>query len=262
MKTDLLLVLIVGALGLIAVASAADTPMVIFPEPQPAGFAGSDIAIKVRIENPGQAAIDGKLFTRLWQLSSATLVPLGEAMPWWDGRIEAGKSVDATARIALPAFRTATRLRLQLLAADGAPAGKLDVTAIPRDWLRGEIAALPAPPALYDPQGRLAPAFAKLGIEATILNETAEFARITSSLVILVFQSETEVLSAASQRLIARGVGVVWIQESQTPGESAMVRGIIPLGTDLATSAPAQFRLVQWMREALRRKQSHRTTNQ
>ena len=242
--------------ALVISAHAADPATVSFPEPQPAGFAGTEIAVSVRIENRGDAAIVSKFSARLWQMSSATLVPLGDALPLWDGRIEAGKSADAVAKIALPDFRAATRLRLQVLAADGTPAGKVDVTVIPRDWLRGEIAALPAPPALYDPASRIAPAFAKLGIETVPLRETADFANVRAGLVVIVSPKEQiESLTADARRLIARGVGVVFIQPVEVQAKDAMVRGVLPPDTDFAESASAQFRLVQWLREALKRKQ-------
>ena len=167
--------------------SFADQGSIGFPELPPAGFAGAELAIPVRIDNRGDAVINAKFSTRVWQMSSATLVPLGKAQPWWTGRIEARKSADAVAKIALPDFRTATRLRLQVLAEDGTPAGKAEVIAIPRDWLRGEIAALPMPPALYDPASRLAPAFAKLGIEAAPLREVGDFGNVRASVAIVVF---------------------------------------------------------------------------
>ena len=246
-------------LALAAVAHAADQAAVNFPEPQPVGFAGTELAVPVRIENRGEAAMDAKFSTRLWQMSSATLVPLGEAVPWWEGRIEAGKSADAIAKIALPDFRSATRLRLQVLAADGSPAGKVDVTAIPRDWLRGEIAALPAPPTLYDPGSRIASAFAKLGIETVPVREAADLANVRASLVVIVSpQEQIESLTAAAQRLVARGVGVAFIQTVETTAKDAM---ILAPGTDLADSAPAQFRLVQSLREALKRKQTPTPTS-
>ena len=243
-------------LALAVTARASDQATVSFPEPQPVGFAGTELAIPVRIENRGEAAIDAKFFTRLWQISSATLVPLEEAVPWWDGRIEAEKSADASAKIALPDFRTATRLRLQVLAADGTAAGKVDVTAIPLDWLRGEIAALPVLPALYDPGSRIAPAFAKLGIETSPVREAADFSNVRASLVIIVSPNEQiESLTADAQRLIGRGVGVVFIQPVEPVAKDAILRGVLAPGTDFAESAPAHFRLVQRLREALKRKQ-------
>ncbi len=203
--------------------------------------------------------MDAKFSTRLWQMSSATLVPLGEAVPWWEGRIEAGKSADAIAKIALPDFRAATRLRLQVLAVDGTPAGKVDVTTIPRDWLRGEIASLPAPPALYDPGSRIAPAFAKLGLEMVPVREAADFTNVRASLVIIVSPKEQiESLTVAAQHLAARGIGVVFIQPVETTAKDAM---ILPPGTNFADSAPAQFQLVRWLREALKRKQTPTPAN-
>lgn len=243
-------------------AHAADQATLSFPEPQPAGFAGTELAIPVRIENLWEVAMDAKFSTRVWQMSSATLVPLGDAVPWWEGRTEAGKSVDAIAKIALPDFRAATRLRLQVLAADGTPAGKVDVTAIPRDWLRGEIAALPMPPALYDPASRIAPAFAKLGIGTAPVRDVADFANVRASVVMIVSPKEQiESLAADAQRLVTRGVGVVFIQPVEAAAQDAIVRGVLAPATDLAESAPAQFRLAQWLREALKRKQPPTSTN-
>lgn len=217
-------------------ALAADQATISFPEPPPAGFTGTELVIPVRIGNPGTAAINAKFSTRLWQMSSATLVPLGDAIPWWNGRIEAGKSDDANAKIALPDFRAATRLRLQVLAADGTPAGTVDVTAIPRDWLRDEIATLPAPPALYDPQSRIAPAFAKLGIKA---NQVDDLANVRGSVVIIVPPPEkSESMEAEKQSLATRGIGVVFIAPD----------------IDLAASAPTQLQLVHGLRDALKRK--------
>ena len=245
--------------ALAAAACAGDPLTVSFPEPPPAGFAGAELIIPVRIENRGAAAIDAKFSTRLWQMSSATLVPLGEAVPWWRGRIEAGKLADGGVKIVLPDFRTAIRLRLQVLAEDGTLAGKVDVTAIPRDWLRGEIAALPAPPALYDPANRIALAFTKLGIEATPLREVDDFASVRTSVAIVVLLKEPgEPLTAAAQRLATRGVGIVFVQTVETVAKDAM---LLAPGTDFADSAPAQFLLVQKLRDALKRKQPPTTAS-
>lgn len=239
--------------------SLANQATISFPDPQPVGFTGTELAIPVRIENPGEAAVDAKFSTRVWQISSATLVPLDEAVPWWSGRVEAGKLADGVVKIALPDFRVATRLRLQVLAEDGTLAGKVDVTAIPRDWLRGEIAGLPVPPALYDPAGRLAPAFAKLGIEAVPLREVGDFGNVRASVAILVFPKEqTEALATAAKNLAARGIGIVSVQTVETAEKDAM---LLAPGTDFADSAPAQFLLVQKLREALKRKQQPTTAS-
>ncbi len=244
-----------------ASASAAEPLFISFPELLPVGFSGSEIAVDARIENRGDAAVEAKFSTRLWQMSSATLVPLSEAQAWWSGRVEAGKSVDVIAKIALPECKAATRFRLQVLAADGTLAAKVDATAIPRDWLRGQFATLAAPPALYDPAERIAPAFAKLGIETAAVRATNDLANLRAPVAIVVSPKDQTQSLAAAERLAARGVGVVFIDEVETAEKGAMVRGVLAPGVDLAESASAQFRLAQWLREALKRKQTQNTTN-
>ncbi len=253
MKT-LRLLLEIGWLccALSASASAAELLSISFREPGSVGFAGSEIAVDVRIESRGSAVVETKFSTRLWQMSSATLVPLGEAAAWWNGRVEGGAVVNASVKIAVPEFRAATRLRLQILDADRAQVARCEVVAIPRTWLRDELAALPAPPALYDPQKLIAPAFTKLGIEFAAVRDAEGLAAFTGPVVIVV--SPDGSLAESAQKIAARGRGVVLVGEVGEKLRATLAGGTFAKDTDFSESAPAQFQLMQWLREALRRK--------
>ena len=235
------------------VARAADEVRVSFPGPVSAAFCAAEIVVPVRIENRGGAAVETKFFTRLWQMSSATLVPLGEAAAWWNGRVEAGAVVSESVKIAVPEFRAATRLRLQILDADRSPVARFEWVAIPRKWLHDELAALPALPALYDPQKLIAPAFAKLGIEFATVPDAEGLAALTGPVVIVV--SRDGLLAESAQRLAARGRGVVFVGEAGEKLRATLAGGTFAKDTDFSESASAQFQLMQWLREALRRKQ-------
>jgi hypothetical protein len=243
--------------GFGAQVSAADLE-VSFPNPPIASFTGEEIAVPVRIKNRGGSALDAEFFTRLWQMSSATLVPLGEMVPWWNGRVEAGAALVAHAKIAVPEFRAATRMRLQILDADRAPAARVEFVAIPRKWLHDELAALGAPPGLCDPQQRLAPAFRKLDIEAAPARDLEQLAALTGR-VVLIIPPEDQIATVveAAQRLAARGCAIVLIGDMEEKWRSLFAGGVIPKDIDFSESAPAQLKLGQWIREAVRRKQQN-----
>ena len=82
-------------------------------ESPPAVFAGRPTTIKALFRNPTDAPVELEVSTRLFQASSATLVPLGDTQPWKKLHVLPKQTVLETFAVTFPEIRSATRFRIQ-----------------------------------------------------------------------------------------------------------------------------------------------------
>ena len=84
-------------------------------EQSPAVFGGDTRLVQVVFRNSGEGSIKTALKTRLFQLSSATRMPVGEAEAWKKLTVLGGQTVLETIRLKCPDVRTTTRFEIRWL---------------------------------------------------------------------------------------------------------------------------------------------------
>ena len=221
-------------------------------------FAGEPAAITVLIGNGGPAAVKGPVFTRLFQLSSATKIPLGEKQPWKELEVLAGQTVSEKLELTFPALAEPALYRVEFATAAGDPLGALPVRACPRNVLQtlarwsGE-----RPVGVLDAGGKLGDLLKKNGLTtADLTGENA--ADFHGPLAILRSADGTaadkERLRTIAATLAQHGVPVLWLQpapagterETRTVGKGASVCELALRDFDrLENSAAAQMRLLE-----------------
>ena len=233
----------------LAVSAEAGTQVVFSDEPAP---------IAVLIGNGGPAAVKGDVFTRLFQLSSATKIPLGEKQPWKELEVLAGQTVREKLELTFPALAEPALYRVEFATAAGDPLGAVPVRACPRNMLQtlarwsGE-----RPLGVLDAGGKLGDLLKRNGVTtAEITFESA--ADFRGPLAILRSAdgtaAEKERLRAITATLAQRGVAVLWLhpapagteRETRTVGKAASVCELALRDFDrLENSATAQMRLLE-----------------
>jgi hypothetical protein len=98
-------------------------------------FAGVASTIEVTIRNRGSVALDSEFSTRLFQVSSATRLPVGGSQVWKRLQILPEQTILESVPVHLPDVRAITQFQVQMLAADK-PAGQCTVVGCPRDLIR------------------------------------------------------------------------------------------------------------------------------
>jgi hypothetical protein len=222
----------------------------------PVGFAGSEIEIPIRAENRGASREVNELSIRLWQRASSTKQPLGPAVKWREIGLEGGAAVMATVKVKLPEVHTAVALSVQILSADGVPQGELPLVVIPKDWFASQIAALPQPLMLHDPEALLTPALEKMGVKFTASDHAD---RAEAATVVLV-SSEPGRIEGLAETLATRGLPTVLLSTKEVRADvrRRFVQGTIGDFKDLADSAQAQHRFVTLLSAAFRAKAANR----
>ena len=242
-------------------AHCAEVLTVTGPSPAPAGFAGSELEVLIRLENTVTDRVETVLFTRLWQQSSSILQPVAPRQEWWRGQIEAKGNVSATARVGIPEVRAATRFRLQVLGNDGRSLAQLPLIAIPKGWFPEQLAHFPVGLAVYDPEAHVTPALRQLRVEFNEVRTVDEIVRPSKNVALLVpAASEADSVLASARERAARGEATAVLVASP-PAESGEVKSPVVVGSldeyrDLSESAGAQYRFVTLLQDALRRKPS------
>ncbi len=127
----------------------AETPQVV--------FAGGPAKAALILRNPDGDRREQELSIRIFQLSSATAMPIGERQPWKKVQMLGGQTVIGSVPVTLPEIRAATFFRIEVSSPDGVVA-RLPILACPRDLLQ-RLAAFggETPVGIYDPEARLKP---------------------------------------------------------------------------------------------------------
>lgn len=202
------------------------------PEPGiQAAFCAEPVKLKVGFSNPKNEVTKTPLRTRVYQKSSATLMPVGEIQPWKEVRLLEGQSVIETVSITFPEIKAPTRFQVHVLG-EQTLIGKVEVDVYPPNLLK-QISLLlgESKLAIFDPQNHLKPSFVKAGIAFEDLQSGTELDVFQGKLAIFNLtpptQRPSQEFEAHVHQIIKRGIAVIWIrpetENHQLPAPLTMV---------------------------------------
>lgn len=243
---------------------AAGGELVWLPDAEPQQvFARDAQAVKAVIRNRGAQRVTEPIYARLYQVSSATMAPLGK--PWFWRRLEMlpGQTVLEEIRVSFPQVRAAAPFRLFWLNEHGTTLAYTEVWAYPTDLLQSlKTLADGAPLGVFDPAGRLKPLLHEQQIEFDDLARSDTLAGFKGRLVIVgpveqAAQIPETFAQQLGRRAKDRGLAIVWFQSPdehrfrkpsvahRVPlGNGAMVVSPASLVADLTVSPRSQINLV------------------
>ena len=248
--------------------SPAHTQLQTQPDHEPErAFAGEGRKITVMIYNPGGSAVKADLRTCLYQASSATAMPLGEA-PWKKLEGLPGQTVLESASMNFPAVKAETPFVVQWVDGTDKLIGTSDVLVYPPDLLKDLKPLVGEEPlGVLDPQNQLKPLLKATAVEYQDLEVTSLESCSSKLAIIGPFQSKGQMregLSAQVKALALKGVSVVWIQPppekrqrlkpsfyTVLEAKGAVVVAQAGLVANLTDNPEAQLNLIQLARLAL-----------
>jgi hypothetical protein len=185
---------------------AQETPLV---------FSGKQ-TLEVIFKNPADKTNASELRTRLYQASSATLLPMGESEPWKHLQVLAGQTVIENLAVNFPAVRAITEFRVRF-SADEKQIADVKIQVVPDDLLK-QLSALAdkSPIGVLDPNHQLKPLLEKNKVEFHDLEKDTGFDGFQGKLVIVgPFRSKDSVPENLGKRIAAKRekpLAIVWIQ--------------------------------------------------
>lgn len=205
------------------VVASAQLELVPDESPQ-AVFAARPQNVRVALRNPSGKTVTGDVQVRLFQLSSASAVPLGSAKPWKKIEILPQQTVLETLTLEFPEVRTASRLRVELIGV-----GRTEVIVYPIDLLkRLKALAREQPLGVVDPDGQLKPLLKQASVDFADF----EVEPVDSKLAIV--WSRASGLPESVTSRVKTGMAVVWIRSSAIPTTYA-----VRLGAGVVVITPA-----------------------
>ncbi len=232
-------------LGMSTIAAQAQLKLLPVPELQQV-FGGGFRTITLTWHNPGQKPFSQELSTRLYQASSATIVPLGTA-PWRSLEILPGQTVIESASLVFPAVNAETRFVIQWLAGTNQVLGTSEALVYPPSLLK-ELKSLAGeePLAVLDPQDLLKSLLKAAAVEFLDF-EDANIENYPGKLVIVgPFQNKTQMREGLASQLRARP-SFYAVPE----GKGTVVVVQASLTASLSERPEAQLNLIQFARLAL-----------
>ena len=215
-----MLLLFVGLLPLTATAGIELVP----DATPPAVFAARPQTISVTLRNPAGTTAEADVHTRLFQLTSGSVVPIGEAQPWKKIQVLPQQTVLETLPLTFPEVRTTTRFRLEL-----SGIGRTEIMVYPNDLLK-QLKTLAGEPPLgvFDPEGRLKPLLKAAGVKI------ADFETEPTDSKLAIVWSEATALPDSVTARVKTGMAALWIRPSPVPTTYT-----VRLGGGLVVVAPA-----------------------
>ncbi len=136
-------------------------------------FAGEARKIRVTFSNPTDKTVEVQVRTRVFQASSATAMPLGQAQPWKRLQVLAGQTIIESALVSFPAVNAGTRFLVHWLDEQGKVLGSTEVTVHPPGLVK-ELKAFAGGKALgvFDPRDQLKPLLKELKVDFEDLEQT------------------------------------------------------------------------------------------
>ena len=184
-------------------------------------FAGEARKIRVAFSNPTDKTVEVQIRTRLFQSSSATAMPLGQAQPWKKVQVLAGQTIIESATLSFPAVKVGTRFLVHWLDERGKVLGPTEITVHPPGLLK-ELKALAGERSLgvFDPRDQLKPLLKQLMVDFEDLEQTG-WENFSGRLAIVgpltpQDQSPTDLASRIKSAAKA-GRAVVWMQLPSRP---------------------------------------------
>lgn len=254
-------------LAIAGLASATQAALELVPGDKPAGvFAGEARNVSVSFSNTSSENFEAEIRARIFQTSSATVVPVGEAV-WKRLRVLPGQIVLESARLGFPAVKAETRFLVQWLENTNV-LGKTEVFVYPTNLL-AELKSLLGGGTLgvLDPNDELKPLLRQNGVPFVDLGQST-LEEFSGRLAILgPFRSKAQLpedVARRSRAMAKNGVAVVWLQPPPDPraslqpsfytvpsGSNAIVVAQSSLVARLSENPQSQQRLVQLCRQAL-----------
>jgi hypothetical protein len=197
------------------------------PEQPSAVFGGGARAVQITFRNSGERPVETSLRTRLFQLSSATRMPVAEAQPWKRLTVLGGQTVLETARLKFPEVRAITKFEVRWLDDADRAAGQTPITVYPTNLLK-QLAVIVGDklPGIFDPHEQLTPLLRALKVEFDDLTEGARLETWCGRLAILgpfdVKQPSPRELQKRAMAMAARGVNVLLLTSQHEPADSAV----------------------------------------
>lgn len=182
---------------------AASAQIELVPEVTPqAVFASRPQTIRVTLRNPGDKTMLRDVELRLFQLSSASAVPVGSAKPWKKIEMLPQQTVLETLALEFPSVRAATRFRVEF-----AGIGRTEVVVYPGELLkRLKTLAGDQPLGVVDPDGQLKPVLKQAGVEFADFEIEPADSRLA-----IVWSGASSLPETVTTRVKA-GMAVVWIR--------------------------------------------------
>ena len=246
--------------------TAADEVQIVPEKEAQCVFAVEAKGIRLVLRNAGSNAVGIPLQARLYQMSSATMMPVGAPQPWKTVRLLPQQTAIESAPLSFPEVRTVAPFEIRWMDGKNGEVGRSVVHVCSPGLLR-ELTAMAghAPIGIIDTDNSLAPVLRTLKVEYQELALETGFDDYEGHLAIIgPFPFETklpEQLSSLMASASRKTVLVVCLQASRGPLEPMPNARLIHKGratiavldarlvTNLAESASAQLsllRCIQW----------------
>jgi hypothetical protein len=229
------------SIGLAPLTAIAQVELVPEATPQTV-FAAGPQEVRVTLHNPGSQTAEADIQTRLFQLTQASAVPIGDVRPWKKMQVLPRQTVLETVTIPFPEVRAATRFRLELVGI-----GRTEVLAYPPDLLkRLQTLAGDPPLGVFDPDRQLKPLLKRAGVNV------ADFEIEPTNCRLALVWSSAENLPDSVVSRVKTGMAAVWIRPSRVPTTYAARLGagvvvVVPAATlgGLADAPQPQLNLIR-----------------
>ena len=211
-----------ATVALLLAALPVPAQIEVLPRATPhAVFGGRVTELEIFLRNAGDQPLETDIHQRLFQLSSTTTMPAGDAQPWKRLTILAGQTVVEKFRLSLPEVRAETRFEVRLSSKPEIAIGRVSLTAYPTNLLK-QLASLAGekPIGIFDPGRELKSILTALKIEVLDLEQVG-FDKFTGTLAIVGpvpadYPSPRD-LKKRVTRLVGKGTSVVFISEEANP---------------------------------------------
>jgi len=197
-------------------------PLVLVPgESRQVVFADEAQSIEVRFRNSTATNVEVPLRFRVFQASSATVLPIGEPHSWKTLPVLAGQTVVESFAVRFPAVRVDTRFLVQWLDEHEQALGTTEVVAVPPNLLC-ELKSLAGetPLGVFDPQDQLRPLLRRVGVEFEDLDPD-DIERFRGRLAVVCAtdakEEEPPALSRGLKKCREAGVNILWFRRT-VPG--------------------------------------------
>jgi hypothetical protein len=182
-------------------------------------FGGKEQSVQIIFKNPTEKMLASVLRTRLFQASSATLMPIGEWKVWKTLETLPGQTLIENFAANFPAVREMTEFRLRVSEGEKQIAD-LEIRVVPADLLK-QLSALAGktPIDVFDPDNQLKPLLKKQNVEFQDLENDAVFDGFHGVLAVIgPFLSTNSLPLDLRDRVIKKlketkkPIGMVWLQ--------------------------------------------------
>lgn len=242
--------------GTIAVSATAQLK-VESKEDEVVGFAGQAANHELTIRNVGTGGFSGVLRQRLWQRSSSTMQPIGEAASIWSGELEQDQEKTMQISTEIPATRTAARYSVRILDPANLELATVQLVGVPEGWLAKEVATIRDGLTIWDPANRLCPSLKEISATHVRIEELSQVSAGTWGILVLVAtEAHREEATTLARRMGAdRRAVLLFDPRADTEGrERAFCVASPGEVSDLATNPKSQLRFLSLLRAALQAK--------